>query len=221
MLWQMMPGRAKHQACVSFCVSTLVNHEPWTAALWTGLSNCLCIETIFLYCAWRYVIQLWRHVRQHQPYLKTVLGKGDAAGKAARRKPCHRHMQGLSVLQLSLAMPEEARYIPGVWRVQCTWAEKWSTQPMNLGASGTVKVRFRCPCLFAGSSSHSADLPDRPKTLLGTKVHQTVIFQPIMFLETLFCMRKAFSVHELIFLFWKTSLSSKILNTDNFYPNSL
>lgn len=98
-----------------------------------------------------------------------------------------------------------------------TWAEKWSTQPLYLGASGTVKVWFRYPCLFAGSSSHSAALPVRSK---GTNAHQTEMFQSTIFtpLEILFCMKKAFSDHELKFFFQKTSLSRKILNTENFYP---
>lgn len=101
-----------------------------------------------------------------------------------------------------------------------TRAEKWSTQPLYLGASGTVKVWFRYPCLFAGSSSGSEALPVRPK---GTNARQTEMFQSTVFtcVEILFCMKKAFSIHELKFFFWKTSLSRKILNTENFYPNVL
>lgn len=70
-----------------------------------------------------------------------------------------------------------------------TWAENWSTQPLYLGASGTVKVWFRYPSLLAGSSSSSAALFVMPK---GTNAHQTEMFQSAMFtcLEMQFCMKK-------------------------------
>lgn len=72
-------------------------------------------------------------------------------------------------------------------------AEKWSTQPLYLGASGTVKVWFRYQSLFAGSRSSSAALLVIPR---GTNAHQTEMFQSTTFtcLEMWFWMKIRLSV---------------------------
>lgn len=157
-----------------------------------------------------------KQVRPHHPHLQTVLNREDAAGKTAGRTPWHRGFRGFAT-QLGRALRSQVypRCLKGA---VAPGRRSGAPGPLYFGACGTVKVWFRYPCLFAGSSSRSAALPVRPK---GTSARQTEMSQSTLFTcsEILFCMKKAFSVHELKFFFWKTSLSRKILNTEDFYPN--